>query len=100
DWSSDVCSSDLARLGQGDRRLLVRLGELTTHFCNRLREDLVMPLTSRVTRHHRAPDGRGQALPVRGQGHILRADRRLLDGLKDEGLACRGGDPKCDRAPE
>ncbi len=39
--------------------------------------------------HHRAPHGRGQALPLRGQGRLFRQDRRLLDGLADEVFAGR-----------
>ncbi len=41
-------------------------------------------------RHHRAPHRRGQALPVRGQGRLLRADRRLLH-RRPHDLPARGG---------
>ena len=34
-------------------------------------------------RHHRAPHGRGHALPVRGQGRLLQPDRGLLDQRPD-----------------
>jgi putative transposase len=36
-----------------------------------------------ITEH---PDRRGQAVPVRDQGCVLRSDRRLLDRLADESL--------------
>ncbi len=51
-------------------------------------DDLVQPGLHRrraepavADRHHRAPDRRGQALPLRDQGRVLQPDRRLLDRL-------------------
>ena len=35
--------------------------------------------------HHRAPDRRRQALPLRDQGRVLEPDRRLRDRRTDEG---------------
>jgi len=37
------------------------------------------PKRALAHRHHRAPHGRGEALPVRGEGRVLGAHRRLLD---------------------
>ena len=42
-------------------------------------------------RHHRAPHRRGQAVPVRDQGRVLRPDRRLLHRHPDESLPGRRG---------
>ncbi len=41
-------------------------------------------------RHHRALDGRRQALPLRGEGRVLEPDRRLLDRLPNAGPPARG----------
>lgn len=45
--------------------------------------------------HHRAPHRRRKALPLRGEGRLLRKDRRLLDGRPDEVLACRRRTGQC-----
>ena len=50
-------------------------------------------------RHHRAPDRRGQALPLRDQGRLLQPDRRLLDRLTDEVPARRRGAGQRRRPP-
>jgi hypothetical protein len=47
-----------------------------------------------ITEH---PTAEGKALPLRDQGHLLRADRRLLDGLPDESCSRRGRAAQCDR---
>ena len=40
---------------------------------------------------HRAPDRRGQALPVRDQGRLLQTDRRLFDRRSHDRAAGRHG---------
>jgi transposase InsO family protein len=35
-------------------------------------------------RHHRAPNCRGQAIPLRDQGRLVQPHRRVLDGLPDD----------------
>ena len=48
-------------------------------------------------RHHRAPHGPRQALPVRGQGRVLGPDRGLLDRLPHEGIFSCGSHAERDR---
>lgn len=48
------------------------------------------PQRAVADRHHRALDGRGQAVPVRDQGRLLGPDRRVLDRLENEVPPGRG----------
>src|SRR3546814_467546 len=75
DWSSDVCSSDLAlgRLGR-QRRLEAELADLLVQVVG-------------VVAHHRA-EHRAAAVPLRGAG---RAHARVAGALLAEQLAGRAG---------
>src|SRR5690606_41028499 len=85
DWSSDVCSSDLARLGGADRlRCLVAAGERGLQF-GRQRAAALVVGNQRGGRRRRAAPGEGG---VESFGIVRSEERRGGEGC--EGRGARG----------